>query len=121
MKLLTALSTAAILLAPAVALSDAKMGGAKPYPDWDSIAKTAQPSPQKEAEQPAAKPSEPGLLEKAGQALEAITGRSGTMKETPSQEGASQMKPSPAAGGTYPYPDWSAIAKTGPATQEGKE
>jgi hypothetical protein len=119
---------------------DMKAAGDKsyPYPDWPAIAKT---EPQKGADQQKAAeqiPSngskgEPGLLEKAGRALETITGRSATMKEDSSQESASQMKPTAAdesarqqdmkaAGNkSYPYLDWPAIAKTGPASQGSKE
>jgi hypothetical protein len=114
MKLITALSTAAFVLTPAVAFAgDAPSNNsasqmkpmtmvqsgreqdrnkAYPYPDWPAIAKTAEPSPQKGADQQkAAEESasngtkgEPSLLEKAGRALETITGRSAT------KEGSSQ-------------------------------
>jgi hypothetical protein len=110
-----------------------------PYPDWPAIAKTTSPQKgseqQKAAEQSPSNGSkgEPGLLEKAGRALETITGRSATMKEGSSQEGPSQMKPAAAdqsarqqgmkAEGdkSYPYPDWPAIAKTEPVSTESKQ
>jgi hypothetical protein len=67
---------------------------AYPYPDWPAIAKTAEPSPQKGADQQKAaeesassgSKGEPSLLEKAGRALETITGSSAT-KEGSSQGG----------------------------------
>jgi hypothetical protein len=116
MKLITALSTAAFVLTPAVAFAgDASSNNsasqmkptttdqsarqqdrnkAYPYPDWPAIAKTAEPSPKKGADQQKAaeesassgSKDEPSLLEKAGRALETITGRSAT-KEGSSQEG----------------------------------
>jgi len=114
MKLITAMYTVAFVLAPAVGFAadqsarqqDTKTASDKayPYPDWPAIAKTAEPSPQngadqqKPAEQNASSGNkgEPGLLERAERALEAVTGRSPTKKEGSSQEGASQVKPAAA-------------------------
>src|SRR6266576_2829254 len=100
MKLITALYTAAFVLAPALGFAmdpsssssvsadrtrQQDMAGDKPYPypDWPAIKKTEEPSDadqQKAAEKPS-------LLEKAGRALETITGSSATTKEGSSQEG----------------------------------
>jgi hypothetical protein len=138
MKLTTAMYTAAFILVPAVGFAvdqsarhqDMKVAGDKsyPYPDWPAIAKTAEPSPQnggdqqKATEQSASSGNkgEPSLLEKAGRALEAVTGSSPTTKEGSSQVGASQLKPTTTDQSArqqdrnmaYPYPDWPAIAKT---------
>jgi hypothetical protein len=136
MKLTTALSTAAFVLVPGAgfAMEPSSEAGRYPYPDWPAIAKPT-PSPQKNADQqkpeqnaPANK-SESNLLEKAAQAIEAVTGRSST------KEGVPQMKPAEANQkvpvqemkatkneDASPYPDWGAIAKTAaPSHQKSEE
>lgn len=142
-KYAAAVSTAALVLTPAVVLathpsSSMAPGNAQayPYPDWPAIAKIGQPAQQagqKTAEQTPAEPNkgEPGLLEKAGHALEMVTGRSTATPEAASQQ-RPQMKPGAAmqeqaapqlgqqkaAGAGAPYPDFAAIAKTQPPSME---
>jgi hypothetical protein len=103
MKLITALYTAAFVLAPAVGFAmdssssssasgdrtrQQDMAGDKsyPYPDWPAIKKTEEPLRQNGADQQKAA-EKPSLLEKAGRALETLTGSSATTKEGSSQEG----------------------------------
>ena len=103
MKLITALYTAAFVLAPAVGFAaDQSATSASdrsyPYPDWPAIAKTApqkntdqrkpaeQTEPQKNTDQHPAEQSgssgyEPSLLEKAARALEAVTGACGQLRQ----------------------------------------
>jgi hypothetical protein len=71
---------------------------------------------------------EPSLLEKAGRAVEPVTGRSTTTKEGASQtkstaadQNARQQDIKAASDKSYPYPDWPAVAKTEPASQGSKE
>jgi hypothetical protein len=79
MKLVTALSKAVIALMPADGLakdlSSDTSASSYPYPDWPAIAKTAEPSPQKGAEESLSGATNAGqtLKEKAGRALETIT------------------------------------------------
>ncbi|MBO0733489.1 MAG: hypothetical protein J2P49_04070 [Methylocapsa sp.] len=167
MKFTTAISAAAFILAPGAgfAMEPLSATNQPPYPDWSAIAKTG-PAPQKGTEEPKSgqnapeSKGEPGLLEKAGQAVESITGGSAGIKEKAGQaiesvtggttgikekagqaiesitgrstgtqeEGATQMMQSGTAPAEptqkaqsakgeaqYPYPDWPAVAKSGPA------
>jgi hypothetical protein len=106
MKLTTALYTAAFVLAPAVGFAadqsarqqDSTTASERSYPDWPAIAKTApqkntdqqkpaeQTEPQKNTdqhpvEQIGSSGNEPSLLEKAGRALEAVTGACGQLRQ----------------------------------------
>jgi hypothetical protein len=111
MELTTALYTAAFVLAPAVGFAadqsarqqDSTTASERsyPYPDWPAIAKTApqkstdqqkpaeQSEPQKSTDQQKAaeqsgssgNKAEPSLLEKAGRALEAVTGACGQLRQ----------------------------------------
>jgi hypothetical protein len=96
MKLTTALYTAAFVLAPAVGFaadqsarqqdSTTASDRSYPYPDWPAIAKTApqkSTDQQKAAEQSGSSgnKAEPSLLEKAGRALEAVTGACGQLRQ----------------------------------------
>jgi hypothetical protein len=179
MKLTKALSAAALILAPGASLAMEPQNATNqyPYPDWPAVAKTAPLSSKAAEEKAPGNKGEAGILEKAGQAVESITGGSAGMKQSPSQEGAaqnvtrenkgepgflekakeaiesvtggtagikekarqavesitggsagtkeegtSQLKPAeskqeaqaPKGEAQYPYPDWPAVAKTGP-------
>src|SRR3977135_896171 len=96
MKLTTALYTAAFVLAPAVGFAadqsarqqDSTTASERsyPYPDWPAIAKSApqqNTDQQKAAEQSVSSgnKAEPSLLEKAGRALEAVTGACGQLRQ----------------------------------------
>ena len=102
MKLTTALYMAAFVLTPAVGFaadqsarqqdSTTASDRSYPYPDWPAIAKTApqeQSEPQKSTDQQKAveqsgssgNKAEPSLLEKAGRALEAISGACGQLRQ----------------------------------------
>src|SRR5207249_8911808 len=61
-----------------------------PYPDWPAVAKTAPLSSKAAEEKAPGNKGEAGILEKAGQAVESVTGGSAGMKQSPSQEGAAQ-------------------------------
>lgn len=92
MKLTTALSAAAFILAPGAgfAMQPEAAAGQYPYPDWPAIAKTG-PVPQQGAEEQKAgqstegMKSEPGILEKAKEAIESVTGGSAGIKEKAGQ------------------------------------
>jgi hypothetical protein len=66
------------------------------------------PQPATEEKRSTATKSEPGLLEKAGRALETVTGAP-QKQPTAESQSARQQETNP---GSYPYPDWPAIAKT---------
>jgi hypothetical protein len=89
MKLTTALSAAAFVLAPGAGFAMEPLAATNhyPYPDWPAVAKTA-PVPQKAAEEERAPGSkgEHGLLEKAGQAVVSITGQSAGAPEGTAQQ-----------------------------------
>src|SRR5262245_16513417 len=141
MKLITALlSIAAFVFVPgAVFAMDPSSSGSTevrryPYPDWPAIAKTGTPPPKSEDQQKteqnvSGNKGEPGLLEKAGQAIESITGRvlgtpPGTSQEDPSQIKASEANKAGGekdmkaeSTGDTSYPDSSTVSKPAESKQ----